>query len=69
MKIIVNVRLLIKNKLSMDARSPPINKDNLIQRVNEVWAQIPPYYIQQLYASNSSRLETVKEMRGYASIY
>ena len=38
LNIIENVWLFIKNKLSNDARGPPINKDNFVQRVNEFWA-------------------------------
>jgi len=69
LNIIENVWLFIKNKLSNDARGPPINKDCLIQRVNEVWAQIPQNYIHQLYTSIPRRLEAVKKMRGFPSKY
>ena len=69
LNIIENVWLFIKNKLSNDARGPPINKDCLIQRVNEVWAQIPQNYIHQLYTSIPRKLEAVKKMRGFPSKY
>ena len=69
LNIIENVWLFIKNKLSNAARGPPINKDNLVQRVNEVWAQMPRDYIHQLYASIPRRLEAVTKMRGYPLKY
>ena len=69
LNIIENVWLFIKNKLSSNALGPPINKYNLIQRVNEVWAQMPQDYIHQLYASIPRRLEAVTKMRGYPSKY
>jgi len=33
----------------------------LIQRVNEVWAQVPQDYVHQLYASIPRRLQAVKK--------
>ena len=35
-----SVWLCIKNQLNNDARCPPMNKDNFIQRVDEVWTRI-----------------------------
>ena len=59
LNIIENVWLFIKNKLSNNTRSPPINKNNLNQHVDEVWAQMPQHYIHQPYASIPRRLEAV----------
>ena len=69
LNIIENVWLFTKNKLSSDTRGPPINKDELIQRVVEVWTEIPRDYIHHLYASIPRRVEAVKKMHGYPSKY
>ena len=54
--------LCIKNKHSNEARGIPINEDDLIQRVVEVWTELPPRdNINHLYASIPRRIEAVKK--------
>ena len=59
----------MKNKLNLDERGPPTNKNELIDRVEEVWQQIPHNFVTKLYESIPRRLAAVQAMRGYPTKY
>ena len=59
----------MKNKLNFDQRGPPRTKDELIERIQEVWQRIPVMYLKKLYESIPRRLAAVQNMRGYLTKY
>ena len=69
LNVIENVWQFMKNKMNFDPRGPPTTKNELIQRVEEVWQQIPCEYLRKLYESIPRRLAAVQSMRGYPTKY
>ena len=59
----------MKNKLNFDERGPPTTKNELIDRVKEVWQQIPHIFLRKLYESIPRRLAAVQSISGYPIKY
>ena len=57
----LNVWLFVNNKPSNDAQGLPINKYTIIQRVHEVWAQVPQDFIHRFCTFTPRRLEAVQK--------
>ena len=66
LNVIENVWLWMKNKMNVN---PPTNKQELIDRIKQVWSQIPEHFLRNLYDSIPRRLAAVCQMRGYATKY
>ena len=69
LNIIEKVWQFMKNKLNFNPRGPPRIKDELIERIQEVWQRIPIMYLKKLYESIPRRLAAVQNMRGYSTKY
>ena len=69
LNMLENVWVCIKNELTNDARCPPTNRDNFIQRDDEVWSRVPQDYNYQLNISIPRRLDAAKKMCSYPSKY
>ena len=66
LNLIENVWLWMKNKMNVN---PPTTKQELIDRIKQVWTQIPGHLLRNLYDSIPRRLAAVHQMRGYATKY
>ena len=67
LNIIEKVWQFMKNKLNFNPRGPPRTKDELIERIQEVWQRSPVMYLKKLYESIPRRLAAVQNMRGYST--
>ena len=69
LNVIENVWQHMKSKLNLDERGPPITKNELIIRVEQVWQQIPHNFLRKTFESIPRRLAAAQSMRGYPTEY